>query len=323
MLAALLFVLARNLVKLFVERRKALPFARFRAKLVLLLMGMTFVPSVLLLVVGSELITTSIDRWFNAPIEEVLASANRIAGDYYRERQRLVSDHAAHIAGTLSATDVEPADAAPLRKRLLQEVTPQRVQRVAVYRVRHEAAGGPALDRLTDVTAAGAPVPEALSGRAASDRLAAQALAGSADPQSVGTLGGGGDLLHAAAIVRSADGRAAGVVVATDYLPGDVVRQSRSMTQAFQNYNQIRVLKRPLEGTYLSFFLMVTLLILVGATWMGLYMAKRITRPVQMLAAAAREIGQGHFNQRVEPQSNDEFGSLVDAFNAMAGELAA
>ena len=42
-----------------------------------------------------------------------------------------------------------------------------------------------------------------------------------------------------------------------------------------------------------------------------------------MLAAAAREIGAGRLDQRVEPQSNDEFGSLVEAFNAMAGELAA
>ena len=56
------------------------------------------------------------------------------------------------------------------------------------------------------------------------------------------------------------------------------------MTQAFEDYNQLRVLKRPLTGVYLSFFLMVTLMILVGATWMGLYLAKRITRPVQMLA---------------------------------------
>src|SRR5581483_2719076 len=39
MLAALVFVLARNIVKLVVERRRALPFARFRAKLVLLLLG--------------------------------------------------------------------------------------------------------------------------------------------------------------------------------------------------------------------------------------------------------------------------------------------
>src|SRR5207237_7764437 len=83
-----------------------------------------------------------------------------------------------------------------------------------------------------------------------------------------------------------------------------------------------RVLRRPMTGVYLSLFLMVTLLILVGATWMGVYLAKRITRPVQMLAAAAREIGAGRLDQRIEPESNDEFGALTEAFNAMAGELA-
>jgi two-component system nitrogen regulation sensor histidine kinase NtrY len=76
-----------------------------------------------------------------------------------------------------------------------------------------------------------------------------------------------------------------------------------------------------MTGLYLSLFLMVTLLILVGATWMGLYLAKRITRPVQLLAAAAREIGAGRLDQRIEPESNDEFGALTEAFNAMAGEL--
>src|SRR5919201_3009978 len=34
MLVGLVFVLARNIIKLIVERRRALPFARFRAKLV-------------------------------------------------------------------------------------------------------------------------------------------------------------------------------------------------------------------------------------------------------------------------------------------------
>src|SRR5262245_59599979 len=68
MLAALLFVLARNVVKLIVERRRALPFARFRAKLVTLLLAMTFVPAVLVLIVGSELIRTSVERWFNTPV---------------------------------------------------------------------------------------------------------------------------------------------------------------------------------------------------------------------------------------------------------------
>src|SRR5512142_38924 len=106
MLAALVFVLARNIVKLVVERRHALPFARFRAKLVVLLLGMTLVPSVLVLIVGSELIRTSVDRWFNAPMDEILSSANRIASDYYHERQMLVSDHAARIAKTLGTANL-------------------------------------------------------------------------------------------------------------------------------------------------------------------------------------------------------------------------
>jgi two-component system nitrogen regulation sensor histidine kinase NtrY len=82
-------------------------------------------------------------------------------------------------------------------------------------------------------------------------------------------------------------------------------------------------MQRPLQGVYLSLFLMMTLMILVSATWTGLYLAKRITRPVQLLAAGAREIGAGRLDHRIEPETRDEFGSLVEAFNTMAGELAA
>ena len=322
MLAALVFVLARNIVKLIVERRKALPFARFRAKLVLLLLGMTFVPAVLVLIVGSELMIQSVDRWFNAPMDEILTSANKIAGDYYAERQLLVSDHANRIARALASVDLGNRDVRPIRDLLAPNVTLQRVQMIEVYRVVPPEAQRGSLPTLEPVVDVAAPALPPGYSRAAADRLAAQALSGARETRSVETLGNSGDLLHAAAVIRAKDGRATGAVVATDYLTGDLAARSRRMTQAFENYNQLRVLKRPLAGVYLSFFLMVTLLILVGSTWMGLYMTKRITRPVQMLAAAAREIGAGRLDQRLEPQSNDEFGSLVEAFNVMASELA-
>jgi two-component system, NtrC family, nitrogen regulation sensor histidine kinase NtrY len=323
MLVALGFVLARNIVKLVVERRRALPFARFRAKLVLLLLGMTFVPAVLVLIVGSELIRTSMDRWFNTPMDEILSSANKIAGDYYHERQTLVRNHAARLARALASADVPSADPRPIRDLLAPDVTLQRVQTIAVYRVR--TAGGangspPALDRVVEVAAGALPADYS---RSEVDGLAARALSGAVETTSIETLGNSGDLLHAAAVIHARDGRPSGVVVATDYLIGDYVARARGMTQAFEKYNQLRVLRRPLAGVYLSFFLMVTLMILVSATWMGLYMTKRITGPVQRLAAAAREIGAGHLDQHVEPESNDEFGALVVAFNAMASELAA
>jgi two-component system nitrogen regulation sensor histidine kinase NtrY len=264
----------------------------------------------------------SVDRWFNAPMDEILTSANKIAGDYYAERQLLVSDHANRIARALSSVDLGNRDVRPIRDLLAPNVTLQRVQMIEVYRVVPPAAQRGSLPTLEPVVDVAAPALPPGYSRAAADRLAAQALSGARETRSVETLGNSGDLLHAAAVIRAKDGRATGAVVATDYLTGDLAARSRRMTQAFENYNQLRVLKRPLAGVYLSFFLMVTLLILVGSTWMGLYMTKRITRPVQMLAAAAREIGAGRLDQRLEPQSNDEFGSLVEAFNVMASELA-
>src|SRR5260221_11691054 len=75
MLVALVFVLARNIIKLVVERRKALPFARFRAKLVVLLLAMTFVPAVLVLIVGSELIDASAERLYKVPMAWILLLA--------------------------------------------------------------------------------------------------------------------------------------------------------------------------------------------------------------------------------------------------------
>ncbi len=319
MLAALVFVLARNVIKLIVERRKALPFARFRAKLVVLLLGMTLAPAVLVLIVGSELIRTSVDRWFNAPMDEVLSSANKIASDYYAERQNAVTDHASRIARALSTVDFANSDVRPIRDLLTPDITSQRVQMVSVYRV---ALPGGSLDALQPVVEIAAPsLPPGSSG-AAVDRLASQALSATNATRSIEPTATGGDLLRAAVVIRRGDSRMAGVVVATDYLTGDMAARSRRLTKAFEDYNQLRVLKRPLTGVYLSFFLMTTLLILVGSTWMGLYMAKRITGPVQALATAAREIGAGRLDQRVEPQSHDEFGSLVEAFNAMASELA-
>src|SRR5215831_18120476 len=177
-LVALLFVLARNVIKLVVERRRALPFARFRSKLVAVLMGMTIVPAVLVLIVGSELIRTSVERWFNAPMDEVLSSANQIAGDYYHERQLLVTDNANRIAKALTSVSLSNPDVRPIRDLLAPEVTSQRLRMIAVYRVAPPSGSLPGLVSVVDVAAPSLPPGYR---HAAADRLAAQALSGLKD----------------------------------------------------------------------------------------------------------------------------------------------
>src|SRR5688572_23339989 len=134
-LLVLTFILARNVIKLIVERRRALPFARFRGKLVAVLLGMTLIPAVLVLLVGSELIRNSVDRWFNAPVEEVLTSADLIASDYYRDRQARVTAEAQQLAKALAGAAFNGTDVGAVHDRILPDVKQGRVKMVAVYRV--------------------------------------------------------------------------------------------------------------------------------------------------------------------------------------------
>ena len=137
MLVALAFVLARNVIKSIMEGRTGLPFGRFRAKLVLAMLGMTVVPAVLVLIVGSRVVLTAVDRWFNQPMEEILAGANSIAGDYYQERERIVADQASRLARSLSRVDLGTAEIATVQNVVTPEVAGQRISMVQVLSLIH------------------------------------------------------------------------------------------------------------------------------------------------------------------------------------------
>jgi len=317
LIAALTFVLARNVLKLWVEQRRALPFARFRAKLVAALLAMTIVPSLLVLVIGSEMITSSAQRWFSTPAEELVTAANEIAQIVYTDRANVAVARAARLASTLAPEAVATGDLAVLQPLLRAEVGSTSTGLVEVYRVTTGTSAVPDAVFLASVGESSMPRNRAL---ASADRLAARvAASGRAEKaeDKVDNL----LLVRAAAPIRTPAGAIAGVVVASEAMSGRINGQARFMADAYSQYRQMKVLSRPLQGFYLSVFLAVTLLILISATWFGLFVAKRITRPVQMLAEGARALGAGQLDLRIEPDSSDELGSLVESFNTMASEL--
>ncbi|HEX6463713.1 MAG TPA: ATP-binding protein, partial [Vicinamibacterales bacterium] len=231
----------------------------------------------------------------------------------------VVAAQVSRLAGGMSTKALLAGDVDALKASVAAPVLDGRVGMVEIYRVRPSDAGG--VD-VTPVLALQSPLLPPGHLRASSDRLAAKIASGSSDTRAHEPLEQGGELVRAGLPVRDAAGRPIAVVIASDFLSGDLAQHANRIAQAYESYTQLRILKGPLEGVYLSLFWMMTLMILVSATWMGLYLAKRITRPVGMLAAGAKEIGAGHLDHRIEPETRDEFGSLVEAFNAMASELA-
>lgn len=70
-------------------------------------------------------------------------------------------------------------------------------------------------------------------------------------------------------------------------------------------------------------FIIVALLILLAAIWIGLWFSSRLVTPLSNLVDAAERVGQGDLQARVpNVASGDEVGTLSRAFNRMTDQLA-
>jgi two-component system nitrogen regulation sensor histidine kinase NtrY len=329
LLLTLGFVLARNLLKLWVEQRRAAPFARFRAKLVAALLAMSIIPAVLVLITGSQVILNTAARWFSEPVDEIVTAAQGMARAFYEDRKEALQLRSSRLARVVPAAAVVAGDESGVANMVKDELSTLRDGIIEIYRVTG-APGAPrdvalvvAVESPTLPGAApdeeGRRTKEAI--RASADRIAARVVeTGTAEPAE-DQLANGAMLLRSAAPIPGPDGAVLGVVLVSQQLTPDLRASARLVTASFERYNSLRLLQAPILTVYLSIFLAVTLLILISATWLGLYLAKRITRPVQRLAEGARAIGAGQFDVRLEAESGDELGSLVEAFNTMAAEL--
>src|SRR5215467_4914700 len=68
---ALTFVLMRNLIKLFAERRVGVLGSKFRTRLVVGSLLLSFIPVIVMFWFAYGLMNRSIERWFSSPVEEV------------------------------------------------------------------------------------------------------------------------------------------------------------------------------------------------------------------------------------------------------------
>jgi len=75
------------------------------------------------------------------------------------------------------------------------------------------------------------------------------------------------------------------------------------------------------EGRIRSTGLLVAGLALLLAMVVSTWLSRRVTRPVEQLAEAAREVAAGNWQAQVQVDSSDELGEMAGAFNLMTQEL--
>ena len=112
-----------------------------------------------------------------------------------------------------------------------------------------------------------------------------------------------------------------GVLVVGTFDPPTEAEPLRQLSRATSAYAMLKAERAQLEAVQVLFFLLLAFLVLLAAVWVGLLLARRVTRPIAALAASARRVGAGDFDALVEVEGGDEISALSRAFNAMTSEL--
>jgi two-component system nitrogen regulation sensor histidine kinase NtrY len=91
---------------------------------------------------------------------------------------------------------------------------------------------------------------------------------------------------------------------------------------ASAEYSQAEGSRSDLQIRVWLMFIVVALLLLLAAVWMGLYFARQLVQPVSALIEAAERVRAGDLSIRVsEPTDDDELSVLSRTFNRMTSQL--
>jgi two-component system nitrogen regulation sensor histidine kinase NtrY len=311
-LVVLVLLLSRNLIKAYFERRHRLMGSGFRAKLVAAFIGFSLVPTVLLAVVASGLVTKVMDVWFHEQIEKVLNDAQEVARLHHEGHVTLAINNARAIGLEIYREDWMKPD---LRDLLVAGVARQRAEHnlasVEVYSAKVEL-----LAKATDPSVSASMLELPIG------QLVLQVLNERRELTLVQEAEHG--RLIRAAVPIASNGRQDeldGVAIVTAYVPESLLAKMESIARRYTEYRQIKAMQMPIKlGAYL-FVAVITVMIVFGATWFGFYVARSITVPIQRLAEATESIARGNLDVHLDVKATDEIGTLVDSFNRMTEDL--
>jgi nitrogen fixation/metabolism regulation signal transduction histidine kinase len=280
------FILLRTLVKTWVERKQGKPGSRFKVSLLAMLGVLTLVPAVSVFAFAYGLTNRSIDKWLSAPVDEIFKTNEKIEGIVAKQQQ----ENAQSILNYLAAN--VPSDF---------EQTRRTFQLKALILIHED----------------GSVEASSLEPGIDSNTLTREVFASlSKNSEAFSSLKG--DWLATRSLEAAGTRR---ILAAVFPARMDLAEFSNEIDKQKDAYDTLKSSKNVFRNIYGTVLLLMTVLVLFAAVWLGLFLSKKVTEPIEALTAATREISSGNLAHRVNIEAGDEIGMLVSMFNDMSSRL--
>lgn len=296
-------VVARSLVRLWIERRRGEVGARLHTRLVVLFSLIALAPAIIVSIFSAVFFNFGMENWFNARVKTAIIESRAVAEAYLKEHQQVIRGDVLSMARDLErALPLLTGNPRQFSRIIAGQGLVRNLSEVYIFdgsgRVLARWSLGFVIDR--------DPVSPEVIDRARSGEVVL--LTSETD-----------DRLRA---IVKLDRAVDSFLYVGRFVEPNVLEHIEKTQQAAAEYRNIEGRRSSIEITFAMIFILVGLLLLFVAIWIGLVFANRLSRPISDLAGAAERVRAGDLSARVDEGPNsDELGLLSRAFNRMTDQL--
>jgi two-component system, NtrC family, nitrogen regulation sensor histidine kinase NtrY len=296
-------VVAFRLARLWGEKRRGQAGSGLHARLVVLFGLVAVTPAILVAVFAGLFLNFALESWFSERVRTAVDASQTVAEAYLKEHKLGIVSEISAMANDLNR------NAANLMR------SPYRFENTlstqAALRSLPEAA---VMDRQGRIIAR-----SRLSQSLELERTPEKGLEKAEAGEIVVLTGEKDDRVRAIVkLNRFVDA----FLIVGRYVDPEVIEQTERAKGAVSQYKMLEKHRSSIQISFVLIFVVVALLLLLAAVWIGLNLATQLARPISHLIAAAERIRKGDLGARVVTSAaSDEIGALGRSFNRMTRQL--
>ncbi len=313
LLLTLLLLVFRNLAKLYYEKKNNILGSKIKTRLIIAFIILALLPTTVLFFFSIQFISSSIAFWFNAPVEKTLDASLAVGQtlyDYIEEKNAFFAKRGAFQIHSREL--LKPAN---------QEKLTRYTQVIQRAFNRHGVETYTADARRVSLSLASEL--EAMHfGLLTTTEL--RGISNGSTSHTVYQVVAEGEFLRTVCTIPFdvEPDKAAGFIVITTLVAPELSENLKAILKGVEEYNQLKLTKRPAQISYYIALSIVALLVVFCAIWFGFQIAKSITIPIMEFAEGTQRIIDGDLNYQIDFQTDDEIGTLIKSFNSMTQQLA-
>jgi two-component system nitrogen regulation sensor histidine kinase NtrY len=298
-------LIAWRVTRLWMERRSGIAGSRLHMRLVGTFAVIAVLPAILVAVFAAVSLNLGVEAWFSERVQTALNNSVSVADAYVEEHKQVIrSDILAMALDLNRAGDIVQSD----QKRIVEILeTEAKIRALPAVYVVDSSGRTLASAKLRTMPDRGPVTPAQIEEAKNGDVVVL------AEPNE-----------NAVSALVKLEAFVDAYLLVTRAVDPQVLARQQGTHDVVSEYQQLNQNRGEIQLTFAALYVVVAMLILLGAVSLALWAANRIVTPIGRLAGAAERVSEGDLSVRVEVGKDDEeIGSLSETFNRMTSQLEA